>query len=79
MTYNLFLAVRNIELAKKSIESQINDQIKLKKVHYFKCDISDMNSVENFAKSLKEKFYAINLLINNGKIRGWDTCRKIFK
>lgn len=64
--YN-FLAVRNIEVAKESVEDFIKDIVMLQKVVYEKCDISDMSSVRDFAKNVQEKYPKINLLINNGK------------
>lgn len=66
---NLILAVRNIETAQKSVEDYIKDSSLLKKINYFKCDISEMKSVRKFSQDVKEKFSKINLLINNGKLK----------
>lgn len=66
---NLFLAVRNIDVAKKSVDDYIKDPVMLQKIVYEKCDISEMTSVRNFAKNVQAKYPKINLLINNGKNR----------
>lgn len=64
----LLSAVRNIEAARKSVESYINNPSLLQqRVFYETCDVGDNMSVRSFACSVTEKFPKINLLINNGK------------
>ena len=62
-----FTGVRNLEAARKSVESYIDSSLWLNKVIYETCDTEDMSSVREFAKRVQERFQGINLLINNGK------------
>jgi NAD(P)-dependent dehydrogenase (short-subunit alcohol dehydrogenase family) len=61
-----FSGVRNVEAARKSVESYIDSSLWMNKVIYEKCDVGDMTSVRQFAKCVQEQCRAINLLINNG-------------
>ena len=58
--------VRNIEVARKSVESYIDSSLLMNKVIYETCDTGDMKSVREFAKRVQDRCRAINLLINNG-------------
>lgn len=64
----ILLAVRDPISAKKSVESSIDDTLTQEKIIYEKCDVSDVESVKEFAKRVQEQFPAIHLLINNGEI-----------
>lgn len=61
-----FTGVRNIEAARKSVESYIDSSLLMNKVIYENCDTGDLSSVREFAKRVQERFRGINLLINNG-------------
>ncbi|XP_070490223.1 polyprenol dehydrogenase-like isoform X3 [Chironomus tepperi] len=64
----VILGVRNIEAARKSIESSIDSSLLMNKVIYENCDTGDMSSVREFAKRVQERCQGINLLINNAGI-----------
>jgi len=61
-----FSGIRNIEAARKSVESFIDSSVLMNKVIYENCDTGDMTSVRQFAKRVQERCRGINLLINNG-------------
>ncbi|CRK94471.1 CLUMA_CG007977, isoform A [Clunio marinus] len=62
------MGVRNPEESRRSVEKAF-EKLSLKgKVLYEKCDTGDMSSVRSFAKSVKEKYSAINILVNNAGI-----------
>lgn len=54
-------------MTKKCVEECIDSSLTEGKVFYEKCDLSDMESVKEFAKKVQQKFSAIHLLINNGE------------
>jgi short-subunit dehydrogenase involved in D-alanine esterification of teichoic acids len=61
--------VRNPKDARRSVEANIESEIlKNRKIFYEVCDTSDLDAVRNFANIIKEKYPAINLLINNGEL-----------
>ncbi|KAG5672993.1 hypothetical protein PVAND_003074 [Polypedilum vanderplanki] len=62
------LAVRNPKDARESVEKNIEPELRKDRVFYEVCDTSDLDAVKKFAKIVKEKFPAINLLINNAGI-----------
>lgn len=64
----VMLGVRNPEASRKSIEKALGTDLTKDKLFYEKCDTGDMESVRGFAKKVQEKFKAIHLLINNGKL-----------
>lgn len=64
-----FKGVRNPEAARKSVEKCLGELLNGAKISFEKCDTGDMESVRNFAKKVQEKFSAIHLLINNGKLK----------
>ncbi|XP_070490215.1 uncharacterized protein [Chironomus tepperi] len=64
----VILGVRNIEAARKSVESYIDSSLLMNKVIYETCDTGDMSSVREFAKRVQERCRGINLLINNAGI-----------
>ncbi|KAG5672997.1 hypothetical protein PVAND_003078 [Polypedilum vanderplanki] len=66
----VILGVRNIDAAKKSVESSIDNSLLMNRVIYEKCDTSDMNSVREFASRVQERCKNISLLINNAGIMG---------
>ncbi|CAG9809469.1 unnamed protein product [Chironomus riparius] len=64
----VILGVRNIEAARKSVESYIDSSLLMNKVIYENCDTGDLSSVREFAKRVQERCRGINLLINNAGI-----------
>lgn len=60
--------VRNIEVSRKAVESFVDASLTNGKVFYENCDTGDNESVRQFAQRVQQKFDAIHLLINNGKL-----------
>jgi NAD(P)-dependent dehydrogenase (short-subunit alcohol dehydrogenase family) len=61
------MGVRRPDECKQTVESELGHLEINGKVFYEKLDIGDMTSVQSFAERIREKFPAVNILINNGK------------
>ena len=62
------VGVRDPKLCKEIVGETFNNLNIKGRVFYEKCDVGDMASVREFASTIKKKFQAVNLLVNNGKI-----------
>lgn len=63
----VMLGVRNPDESRKVVEETLGAELTKEKVFYEKCDTGDMESVQEFAKTIQQKFHAVHVLINNGK------------
>ena len=63
----LFLKARNEELGQKALK-ELNDA-GLKNVRYHQLDIDNQQSIERFAKYIKETYQGLDVLINNAAIQ----------
>jgi NAD(P)-dependent dehydrogenase (short-subunit alcohol dehydrogenase family) len=61
-------AVRNPEGCREIVEKAFDESLYKGKIFYEKCDTSDMETVKEFVKKVREKFPSIHLLINNGEL-----------
>lgn len=61
------MGVRNPENCREIVEKSIKRSLWKERVFYEQCDIGDMTSTKNFAKTVQQKFSSIHLLVNNGK------------
>lgn len=64
----VMMGVRNPEECMKIVEKSFDESLVKGKVFCARCDTSEMNSVKAFAQQVKEKFPAVHILINNGKL-----------
>ena len=64
---HVVVAVRNPKDARRSVEENIEAELIKDRVFYEVCDTSDIDAVRCFATNIKQKYPAINLLINNGE------------
>ncbi|CRK88707.1 CLUMA_CG002369, isoform A [Clunio marinus] len=62
------LGVRNPEIVKKTFEDICKAEQRKGKVVIETCDTAKMESVENFAKKVQERFSEIHVLINNAGV-----------
>lgn len=63
----VIIAVRNKEKGEKAVQ-KIQDQKSKAKIKLMLIDLADLKSVELFAKSFKEKFTQLDMLINNAGV-----------
>lgn len=65
--FSFFAGCRNPKEARKSVEENIEQSLIQDRVHYEVIDTCEVETVKTFAETIKLKYPAINLLINNGK------------
>lgn len=65
----VMMGVRNPDASRKSVEEALGVELTKGKVFYEKCDTGDLESVQEFAKKVQQKFQAVHVLINNGELR----------
>ena len=56
---------RNEDLGRKALNELEKEGVK---VNYHQLDIDDINSINSFAKYLKDKYNGLDILINNAAI-----------
>lgn len=61
------MACRSEEKAMQAVQ-EIKEKTKNDKVEFIKCDLSDWQTVVDFAKKIKERDLKIDVLLNNA---GW--------
>ena len=61
------MGVRNPKNARISVEKEIDVSQMKGKIYYEELDTGSMESVKKFAAAVKERFSAIDILVNNGK------------
>ncbi|XP_057662122.1 dehydrogenase/reductase SDR family member on chromosome X-like [Diorhabda carinulata] len=65
---NVIIGCRNVKQGELLLQNFRNDGIKSGNIDVINLDISVMDSVRNFAKTVREKYSTINYLINNAGI-----------
>lgn len=61
----IYLTSRNEDLGRKALNELEKEGVK---VNYHQLDIDDINSINSFAKYLKDKYNGLDILINNAAI-----------
>lgn len=64
---HVIMACRNLDKANKAKENLLKE-IKDAKIDIVKLDLSDFNSIDEFSKTIKEKYNKIDALVNNAGV-----------
>lgn len=70
----ILLGVRRPHESREAVEQSLGLELTRGRVFYEKCDTGDMQSIRDFVVIVQQKFKAIHVLINNGKLMASLLC-----
>ena len=66
-SWNVILAVRNVELGQKALQ-QLRQKYPQASIQLERLDVSDSKSIEQFVETIKQKYNEIHVLVNNAGV-----------